>query len=300
MKEAVPNYYHKFKCIADKCRHNCCIGWEIDIDDDTLMLYESLNTPLGEKIMANITGDIPHFALADGDRCPFLLENGLCEIICEYGEDAICDICYLHPRFKNFYSDFTETGLGLACEEAVRIILLEKDKFTIEIPQDARLAETEKKFFAKREEILLHLTDRNINIYERFSHLAEKFNFKFDFSLELLLERYKSLEILDNSWVKEIEKLKDADFDFNIFKRDEFQIVFEQLAVYFIFRHLAGSIEDGDYGKRVKFTLISCYIIGALFERNLPLSQEKMIDIVRMYSSEIEYAMENTEVIMNI
>ncbi|MBR5808788.1 MAG: flagellin lysine-N-methylase, partial [Clostridia bacterium] len=110
MKEAVPNYYHKFKCIQDKCKHNCCIGWEIDIDDDTLMLYESLDTPLGEKIRSNITGDVPHFKLAAGERCPFLMDSGLCEIIAEYGEDAICDICYLHPRFKNFYSDFTETG----------------------------------------------------------------------------------------------------------------------------------------------------------------------------------------------
>ena len=31
-----PSYYKKFKCIADKCHHNCCIGWEIDIDDEAL------------------------------------------------------------------------------------------------------------------------------------------------------------------------------------------------------------------------------------------------------------------------
>ena len=33
MKVVVPNYYNQFKCIAEKCHHNCCIGWEIDIDD---------------------------------------------------------------------------------------------------------------------------------------------------------------------------------------------------------------------------------------------------------------------------
>ena len=57
-----------------------------------------------------------------------------CDIITEYGDGAICDICYLHPRFSNFYEDFTETGLGLCCEEAVRIILTEKEKFNIKIP----------------------------------------------------------------------------------------------------------------------------------------------------------------------
>ncbi|MBQ7986018.1 MAG: flagellin lysine-N-methylase [Clostridia bacterium] len=300
MKEATPNYYHKFKCIADKCKHNCCIGWEIDIDEETMMLYESLDTPLGEKIRANITGDIPHFKLADGDRCPMLMENGLCEIIAEYGEDAICDICYLHPRFKNFYSDFTETGLGLACEEVARIILLETEKFSIKIPENAELTGEEKEFFIKREEIFALLSDRSISIYDRLSCLAEKYGQKFEFSLDELLNKYKSLEILDNSWLKEIEHLAGAEFDDEVFKKAEYQTVFEQLASYFIFRHLAGAIEDGDFEKRVKFTLISCYFIGALFNANLPISQEKMIDIARMYSSEIEYAMENTEAIMNL
>ncbi len=298
MKEAVPNYYHKFKCIADKCKHNCCIGWEIDIDDDTLMLYENLDTPLGEKIRANITGDVPHFKLANGDRCPMLSENGLCEIIAEYGEDAICDICYLHPRFKNFYSDFTETGLGLACEEAARIVLFETEKFSVKIPKDAEITEEEKEFFTKREKIFDILTDRSLSMYDRLSHLAEEYGQKFEYSLDMLLEKYKSLEILDKAWVAEIDKLKDAEFDCEIFKEDEYQTIFEQLAVYFIFRHLAGGIEDGNYEKRVKFALISCYFIGALFCCNMPVTQDKMIDIVRMYSSEIEYALENTEGIM--
>ena len=297
MKEAVPNYYQKFKCIADKCKHNCCIGWEIDIDDDTLLLYENLDTPLGEKIRANITGNVPHFALKEGNRCPMLLKNGLCEIISEYGEDAICDICYLHPRFKNFYSDFTETGLGLACEEAARIVLCEPEKFSVEIPEGTKITKEEKEFFIKREEIFSILSDRSISVYERFLNLSQKIGFKFEFSLEKLLDKYLSLEILDDAWVKKIEKLRGTDFDEEIFKKDEYQTVFEQLATYFIFRHLSGAIEDGDYKKRVKFTLVSCYFLGALFQCN---SGEEVVDIVRMYSGEIEYSFENTEAIMNI
>ena len=155
-------------------------------------------------------------------------------------------------------------------------------------------------FFIKREEIFELLTDRSITIYDRLSRLAEKYGQKFEFSLELLLGKYKSLEILDNSWLKEIERLAGAEFDGEIFKKDEYQTVFEQLSIYFIFRHLSGGIEDCDYAKRVKFALVSCYFIGALLESNLPVSQEKMIDIARMYSSEIEYALENTEAIMNL
>ena len=34
MKTYAPKYYQQFHCIADKCKHSCCIGWEIDIDKD--------------------------------------------------------------------------------------------------------------------------------------------------------------------------------------------------------------------------------------------------------------------------
>ena len=39
MKYYLPDYYEEFKCIAQKCKHSCCVGWEIDIDDDTLAYY---------------------------------------------------------------------------------------------------------------------------------------------------------------------------------------------------------------------------------------------------------------------
>lgn len=297
MMDTVPNYYHKFNCIADKCKHNCCIGWEILIDDETMSLYEALDTPFGEKIRANIAGEPPHFVLAKGDRCPFLAENGLCDIICEYGEDAICDICYLHPRFKNFYENFEETGLGLACEEAARIILTEKEKFLISVPDFIEVTPEEKQFFTRRQEIFDILQDRSKTIRERFTYLAESFGFEFEFSLEKLVDLYRSLIRLDEEWTKELNKLKDFNFSGKIFEDDDdFQIIFEQLSVYFVFRNLTGALEDGNYTKRVKYTLISCYLLGAMFEfYGENLTEEKMIDLARMYSAEIEYAEENTK-----
>ena len=49
MKIIAPNYYDKFRCVADKCKHNCCIGWEVDIDLLTLNKYENLEGSLGEN-----------------------------------------------------------------------------------------------------------------------------------------------------------------------------------------------------------------------------------------------------------
>ena len=300
MIDVVPNYYNKFECIKDKCNHNCCIGWEICIDDHTMALYEALNTPMGEKIRANIEGDVPHFVLKDGDRCPFLNSNGLCEIITEYGEDAICDICYLHPRFKNFYSSFTETGLGLSCEEVARIVLFEEEKFSLEMPKNVELTSFEKKFFGEREEIFSVLLNRDESIFERFSKLAKRYGFKFEFSLCDLREKFLSLERLDDKWTDELERLDNFSFNAEIFKNKDFYILFEQLSVYCIFRHLTGAIEDNRYKERVRFALLVCYLLGAILESYEDIERDKIVDVVRMFSAEIEYCEENTEALINL
>ena len=36
MEQIYPDYYEHFACIGGECRHNCCIGWEIDIDEKTI------------------------------------------------------------------------------------------------------------------------------------------------------------------------------------------------------------------------------------------------------------------------
>ena len=45
-----PNYYKKFRCIAGDCRDNCCIGWEIDVDGDTLRKYEKIGGDFGARL----------------------------------------------------------------------------------------------------------------------------------------------------------------------------------------------------------------------------------------------------------
>ena len=303
MKEVFPNYYSKFVCIADRCTHNCCIGWEIDIDAYTMNLYNCLDTEIGARIRENIDGDTPHFVLEKDGRCPFLNEKGLCDIICQLGEDALCDICYMHPRFKNFYSSFSETGLGLCCEEAVRLILSDDEVFSVPVPAGVRLQKKEKAFFAKREQIFDILQNREKSIYKRFSDLAEAFGMEFRFSLDKLIDMYLPLERLDEKWTEELCKIKGVTVDDGVFEDADLQIPFEQLAVYFIFRHLKDALPDGDYIWVVRFALVSCYLVGALCSYykavNGSVSFEQMCEIVRMYSSEIEYSDENILALKN-
>lgn len=303
MKELTPNYYEKFRCIADKCRHSCCIGWEIDIDEKTLSFYNSLGTPFGERIRQNIEGETPHFILQENERCPFLNQNGLCDIITECGEDALCDICDLHPRFKNFFDSFTETGLGLCCEEAARIILSQEEKFSIEAPEDNCITDEEREFLSYRNDIFRILQDREKSIHDRFCVLAQKHGFEFDFSLSELCDIYLSLERLDEKWTEMLEALKDCHFDGGIFMEKDFALPFEQLSCYFIFRHLTDGLWYKDYAERIRFVLMSCYIIGALAEMHRADGvsvPEEMAETVRMYSSEIEYSEENIERLISL
>lgn len=122
-----PDFYFDFSCTASRCRHSCCRGWEIDIDEDTLALYDALTGDIGDTVRRSIERTpTPHFALTENEDCPFLQPDGLCRLILTLGEESLCDICAEHPRFYNEYPDRIEAGLGLCCEEAVRL-LLERD-----------------------------------------------------------------------------------------------------------------------------------------------------------------------------
>ena len=128
MKLYAPKYYSCFKCIADRCKHSCCVGWEIDVDGKTLEKYKGLKSEYAKNIEDSIEyAEAPHFKLQSGDRCPHLNEGGLCRIILEVGEDYLCDICREHPRFYNDIKSGKAVGLGLSCEEAARIILSSDD-----------------------------------------------------------------------------------------------------------------------------------------------------------------------------
>ena len=49
------NCFKNFKCIADKCKNNCCIGWEIGIDSETEKFYRNGKGEFFERIRENIS-----------------------------------------------------------------------------------------------------------------------------------------------------------------------------------------------------------------------------------------------------
>ncbi len=262
----VPSYYENFKCIAGKCRHNCCIGWEIDIDDQSLVFYEQQS-----YIAKNIDFcDMPHFVLGESERCPFLNKDNLCDIYLNYGEDKLCQICRDHPRFVNEYNSREEIGLGLTCEAAVKLILENDFRLKkLESNNTFAIADAEEEdFFEYREE--LFKTD-----VKELKHLLPNCDFN-----ELFL-LFDGLERLDNSWDKLLRTLQDKKgklADLEIKDND----IANRLFCYFLFRHL--------YNYGLEFCVFCTYFILSL--------GKDIYENARMFSSEIEYSDENIEKII--
>ena len=120
-----PDFYADFACRAADCRHSCCKGWEIDVDEPALRRYAAVEGDLGQELRRNIyqDDDGAHFILTEDERCPFLRGDGLCRLIVDLGEGALCEICALHPRFFTDVGENTLCGLGLSCEAACDLLL---------------------------------------------------------------------------------------------------------------------------------------------------------------------------------
>ncbi len=294
MKTTYPSYYKSFKCIADKCKHSCCIGWEIDIDEDTLAYYRGLDGDIGERIKSSIewTGT-PHFKLSHGDRCPHLNCNGLCKIILSLGEDALCEICERHPRFYNYYENTVEIGIGLCCEEACRLVLSDGADFTLITEGEGDATDEEKLIFAERDRIFACLRDADMSFFDKVKTLLSSLGTEFEtLSVKQWARFYLSLERLDEEWTNvllSVESLGDTPLDSFLEHENDRQL--QNLFAYFIYRYTPRALEDGDFSTTVKFAAISVLLLSAALSRG----EYDLHELVRMYSSEVEYSSENLD-----
>ncbi len=283
----VPEYYPEFECIADRCRHSCCIGWEIDIDEDTAEYYGEIGGELGLRLRENITcADGCHsFRLGEAERCPFLNEEGLCDIICQLGEDALCQICADHPRFKNYLSELTEVGLGLCCEAAAQLILTWQAPLELLSCEGGGCTLTpfeEWKLF-RRQEILDILTDRSLPMEERITRLDIN-----EADAAELIPLYRTLERLGDGWDAYLDRFAPE-------KENIPDTAREQLLNYFVYRYLVQAKDEDEFFTYMRFALLSYRVIIGVCEDSL----DGLIEAARMYSSEIEYSTDNVDEIMN-
>jgi lysine-N-methylase len=266
-----PDFFDDFRCIASACKHTCCAGWEIDVDADTADYYASLSGEDGTFVRARLDyGEDGMLLCREGERCRFLREDNLCELILRLGEDALCDICASHPRFHNEFEDHTEIGLGLCCEAAGCLILGQAHPVKFNgLPHSHSSIQA--------------IQNRQRPIDERLPSLPDR-------SWSQIL---RSLERMDRSWDGMLDLLdapQSPDFDRHMKDR---QAEYEQLAVYLQYRH-----------NNLAFTSFGYHLIhqigAAFFHKYGHFTFEDQVEVCRLFSCEIEYSEENLETIFEL
>lgn len=308
MRQTFPSFYPFFACTASACSDNCCIGWEIDIDSRTAGRYRSLSqsdSPLARRLREDICWDFPpHFRLTAGERCPFLNEQNLCDIYLHLGEDALCEICDQHPRFHEWFCDYKESGLGLCCEEAARLLLSDPEPLrlqtvTTDEKPDLDLFDPDllRELLQLRGQLFSLLQDRSLSLFERFTRLLrldslaqwQLNNSELPFSLASdsplpcagnakpdaqplreLLGFLAGLEPIDPQWPAYLQDLSRRLEELLAHRQDFLSAcisqlyVYEKLCAYTLYRYLHKAVWDGDLFSRVKFAV--CFALLALLQ----------------------------------
>jgi len=296
MKLYAPKYYLGFKCIADKCTHSCCVGWEIDVDGEAITRYEHQKNGYGKAVLESVdTTDAPHFKLLENDRCPHLDERGLCRIICELGEEYLCDICREHPRFYNRLHDRCEVGIGMSCEEAARIILT-SDNFNeiIEVGEIyGEITDADFDAISLRNDVFSVIKDKETSFTQKIAFLGEKYGAApSKISKSHWGEVISALEYLD-------EKNKDRFLGYKPDVEFKREIVphLERALAYFVYRHCTVAECMENFSASLGFSLFCVQLIASVATEDgvCKDNDSEIIELARTVSEEIEYSEDNTD-----
>ncbi len=321
-----PDFYDKFKCIADKCTDNCCIGWEIDVDENTLEKYRKLQSPLGDEIRSEIVkaeDGVYSFRLTEKERCPFLNENNLCDIIIKCGENYLCEICREHPRFYEWFPGVTECGLGLCCEEVCRILLENEEPLSLieesdgediilETKEDAAESDFYIFLYAFREQLFEILSSKDITFEEKLVNILTKTEAFCGEKIKIRnyknsLELYKKTEPIDDNWTVFINALSDklesvSGVEAEFVEKTNGDMLYSKILAYVIYRHFMRAVFDKSIKERICFAVEGVRFIylcdmKTYFEKG-ELTLKERIENLKNWSKQIEYSEENTELLI--
>ena len=318
----MPEYFQKFKCIADKCKDSCCIGWEIDIDEKTRKKYKALDTELGREIVEKTKCGF--FPLEKNGRCAFLDGKGLCRIISSVGEGYLCDICREHPRYYGISADGLEGGLGLGCEEAARLILsltelpkiisVEKNVNYFDNDEHAELSDKIRKRLY--DSIFTAHPSELIGIYAAYASEGDSLAFYLlsvnnsgsvrlpkSCYIDVDANKVRSLyldfvkllsecEALDKNWYGLTDELTSVDIT-DILKKET---ALRPLLYYFTHRYVRDGVLDLSIGSKILFAILSSMVTVAL--SCIISGDDPTVRAAVTFSKNIEYSTDNVDLIL--
>lgn len=119
-----PTYVKNFQCSNRWCSDTCCRGFDIELDDMSVKVYNSITGVLKDLIQKGlIQKNGKTYIRSEENCCVFLNANNLCELQIVGGESALCYTCRTYPRFHVMRDNVSFTGLSLSCPTAYFLII---------------------------------------------------------------------------------------------------------------------------------------------------------------------------------
>ena len=298
--------YDKFKCKADRCKHTCCKGWEVEIDPYTYELYKKMTGELGDKIRNNVVSSDGsyHFKLTEDNKCPMLDDKGLCQIIAQKGEDELCDICNNHPRFYGSVNGVELMGIGLSCEKTCELLDREDNlKFIASFMdvKDGNATLVEKTYDLEdvvdelnMEFIIDGTRTSNDEVFDDLYYMSHAWD---DSLVQMIVEFYGETEPIDEYWVDIISHLKNSlsnanDDIINKYNNQGVNDYYNKIFQYILFRQL-------DCASEYEWSSVVGYALMATdFIRLWDAVDGRDFEHVRRWSEQIEYSDENVELLI--
>ncbi len=320
-KNYYPSYFEKFRCIADKCEDSCCAMWQIVVDDESAMKYETLDGTLGQKLRSvqEIDEDGDRVFTLQEERCPFWEKTGLCEIHRLIGENYLCHTCKEYPRAVQDFGDFAEHDLSLSCPEAARIILTEdfhplQKEVIREIPDEEICYNSSliDMLIEARIQICELINNRTFTIEEILSICVEYAiaiednifageyvcpelttnSGRYDFDERTYIEELLSGEILTREWREMLLDAKKYEAD-TCYSLPDFDSENRRMLIHYMYRYWLRSAFDMEVTEKIERMALAYYTIKAVrtahFVKKKELSQSVSLRIVQLYSKEVEH-----------
>lgn len=134
----MPLYAQRFSCIGSACEDSCCSGWKVTIDKKTFNAYRQMqHLHIADRLETHVKrirsqASDRNYArmelLPDSGDCA-LMEDRLCSVQKELGEDKLSNTCFTYPRSLRESGGVYQQALTLSCPEAARLALLAEDAF---------------------------------------------------------------------------------------------------------------------------------------------------------------------------
>ncbi len=323
MRDIYPEFYHTFKCIANRCEDSCCKDWDIDIDSETERFYQTVQGDLGDKMrrkLANDEYDERVFKVENG-RCPFWNQDMLCDIFIGIGEEHLSDTCANFPRVAVEYDGFCEHILSFACPEAARLMLKAGDDAYSDFGGAEELASAE-----NGEDFMSFLLKARARTAAMLLNKAQPFAYRLADCLEFnaqvqslldgeepsplsfedtqgggdafIFELHRGFEIMSEQWRSALEEAAAHTDKLTI--RADFDGDFEKFALYYLHRYYLEAVRSGDVLYALQRIVCAYLVTGKLdadfAQKGYPYPR---LRILQRYSKEVEHSYVNTVALNN-